>query len=284
VTNRIAIVYFSATGVTRTYAGVMRDKLLQSDCAVEMLDVTALQSRSLPLPIANVDCFIFGFPVYADFAPSVINTWLPTLSGEGKCCTQFLTYGGRTTGYAHFHTKLLLEGVGFQVLLSGEFLGRHSFNYAGWTICPDRPHQGDLHVAREYAVLALDLFSQANPPLLKLQKPFGYWCSVERLGEERHGQERRWPQPCRSAQDCQMCLRCEEECPTGAFNAQTGQSNPDQCIECMHCVAICPDYVIEVSQHRVISNQKFLDYCHLDDDMLDAKQSRIIRHSWQAAA
>lgn len=284
MTHRIAIVYFSATGVTRTYARVMRDRLRQHDCIVELLDVTALHSRSTALAFDDFESVIFGFPVYGDFAPTVINAWLPTLSGGGKRCAQFLTYGGRTTGYAHFHTKLLLERAGFKVLISGEFLGRHSFNYAGWAVCPDRPHDGDFAIARKYADEAFELFLAKDSASLKLQKPFGYWCAVKRLDGEGHREARRWPQPYRSTPDCQMCWRCAEECPTAAFDAQSGQSDPDECIECMHCVAICPDHVIEVSQEQAISNQEFLGYFHLDEEMLTAKQSRIIRHPWQAAA
>ena len=172
--SKIALVYFSATNVTHTYAGVMKEALLDHGCEVRLFDVTAHASRREPLPIDDFDGFIFGFPVFRDFAPSVINAWLPTLDGKGKRCALFLTYGGRTTGYAHFHTKLLLEQAGFHVLFSGEFLGRHSFNVGGWRILPDRPNAQDFALAREYAALAIERFSQDSTPLFRLQKPFGY--------------------------------------------------------------------------------------------------------------
>ena len=84
---KIALFYFSATNVTHTYAGVMREALLDHGSEVQLFNVTAYASRQEPLPIDGFYGFIFGFPVFSDFAPSVINAWLPTLDGQGKRCT-----------------------------------------------------------------------------------------------------------------------------------------------------------------------------------------------------
>ena len=107
--EKIAIVYFSGTHVTKAYARVIRDALVDLNCAVQLFDVTPYASRQNPFPVGDYDAFVFGFPVYGDFAPRVINEWLPTLGGQGEPCVQFFTYGARTSGYAHFHTKELLE-------------------------------------------------------------------------------------------------------------------------------------------------------------------------------
>jgi len=167
----IGVVYFSGTHVTKTYAEVIGEALNGLDCTVKLFNVTGYASRQIPLPITDFQAWIFGFPVYADFAPCVINDWLPTLEGNSKPCAQFFTYGARTSGYAHFHTMQLLGQAGFQVLLSAEFLGRHSFNVGGWQILPDRPGQQDFVVAKQYATLALERFSTPSPPVFQLQKP-----------------------------------------------------------------------------------------------------------------
>lgn len=281
---KIAIVYFSATNVTHTYAGVMREALLAHGCEVKLFNVTAYASRQEPLPIDDFDGFIFGFPVFRDFAPTVINEWLPTIDGQGKRCAQFFTYGARTTGYAHFHTKLLLEQAGFQVLLSAEFLGRHSYNVGGWRILPDRPNEHDFAVAGEYIALALECFSQKAPAVFRLQKPFGYNRAVAELREQQARAKRRWMMyPIRIAEVCSMCRACEAECPTQAFDADTGSSNPERCIRCMHCVYICPDEVLKVDERIKDSYERFLRYWHLTEDMMNAKKSKIITEAWQAA-
>ena len=281
---KITIYYFSATQVTQIYAEVISQALYRKGSDVDSINLISPDSRRSTFP--NQDCHgvIFGFPVYSDFAPSVINDWLPTLDGRGKRCTMFFTYGGRTTGYAHFHTKLLLERAGFEVFLTAEFLGRHSFNHAGWSILPDRPNQADLAVASEYALLALDLFTQDNPPILKLQKPFGYSRAVAELTAKKDWEEFTWPQPHRTTEICSMCFLCEEECPTQAFDTITGLPDCDACILCMHCLWICPEQVIGVFHREKVTTQEFLNYCHLDEAMLAEKKSKTIKEHWQTAA
>jgi NAD-dependent dihydropyrimidine dehydrogenase PreA subunit len=281
--TKIALVYFSATDITHTYVKRMRERLLNQGCAVETFNVTTHSSRQNPLAFDTFNGVIFGFPVFSDFAPSVINEWLPTLNGQGKKAALFFTYGGRTTGYAHFHTKLLLERAGFHVLLSAEFLGRHSFNIGGWRILPERPNAQDLALAEEYAALAIERFSQDAPADLRLQKPFGYDQVIASLANSQEITQRQWKNPVRAAEECSMCRDCEAECPTQAFDADTGLSNPRTCIGCMHCVYICPDKALNVDDMKGVYDP-FLSNWHLTEEMMNAKQSRIITESWQAAS
>ena len=278
----MTIVYFSATNITHLYAEVICEESLVQNWDTQLHNITSFESRKKTrLEGKN---FIFGFPVYADYAPGVINTWLERIDGEGRRCAMFFTYGGRTTGYAHFHTKKLLESVGFQVLFSAEFIGRHSFNLGGWTILQDRPNEEDFKVAREFARLAVDRFSQEHPPVFHLQKPFGYYHSIDAISEPSKRSQRGFAQPIRKTDCCSMCCICEEDCPTKAFNATTGLSDINKCIECLHCVFICPDHVIECDPRMRDELQGFLDYFDLNDQMLNTKQSKIITESWQAAA
>lgn len=279
---KLALVYFSATEVTQTYAETIREALIEKGCKVQAFNVTSHASRQNSLPLANYDGVIFGFPVFVDFAPSVINEWLPTLNGRGKKCAQFFSYGARTTGYAHFHTKLLLEQAGFHVIFTAEFLGRHSFHVGGWRNIPDRPNAEDLTVADEYAALAVKGFSQEATGNFRLQKPFGYNQVMAAIENEQKTTERHWTQPVRAAGGCSMCRKCETECPVQAFDANTGLSNPSTCIGCMRCVYICPDGVLRVDDMNAVY-KSFLANWHLTEEMMNAKKSRIITESWQAA-
>jgi ferredoxin len=283
VDSKIALVYFSATNVTHTYAQVMEQALRDRGRSVRLFNVTAHARRQEALPLDDFEHFIFGFPVFADLAPSVINAWLPTLDGKGRRCAQFFTYGARTTGYAHFHTKLLLERAGFQVLFSAEFLGRHSFNVGGWRILPQRPDEQDFAVAREYVALALERFSQESPPIFHLQKPFAYNHVLASLAGQQKRTERAWTNPVRVVEECSMCLDCETECPAGAFDADTGLSDPGRCIECMRCVYICPDQVLKADERMKDVYEGFLKDWHLTEEMMEAKKSKIITQAWQTA-
>jgi ferredoxin len=280
---KIGLVYFSATNVTHAYAQVMGEALAELGCTARLLNVTPYSSRQAPLAIDEFDGLIFGFPVFGDFAPSVINAWLPTLDGQGKRCAQFFTYGARTTGYAHFHTKLLLEEAGFPVLFTGEFLGRQSFNVGGWRMLPERPDASDFSVARDYATLAVERFSDDAPAGFRLQKPFGYQDTIRANENYERSTERGWTHPVRATETCSMCLECETECPTRAFDAETGLSDPTRCIECMRCVTICPDQVLRIDERMRDYYEEFLAYWHLTDEMMQAKKSKIITEAWQAA-
>jgi len=280
---KVVLVYFSATDITHTYAKIIRERLADLGCIVQAFNVTAHTSRQNPLAFESFDGVIFGFPVFVDFAPAVINEWLPTLDGREKKSALFFTYGGRTTGYAHFHTKLLLEQAGFHVLFSAEFLGRHSFNVGGWRAIPERPNAQDVAVAQQYAALAIQRFSQNEPAVLRLQKPFGYNQVIASLANRHETTERQWWNPLRITDECSMCRSCETECPAQAFDSDSGLSNPGTCIGCMRCVYICPDKVLKVNDMKA-AYDTFLSNWHLTEEMMNAKRSRIISESWQAAS
>lgn len=273
---KLGIAYFSATGVTDSYAHIIQEATFAYGCTVQLFNVTTHSARQYPLPISDFDAFIFGFPVFADFAPRVINEWISTLDGKGKRCSLYFTYGGRTTGYAHFHTKLLLENAGFQVISSAEFLGRHSFNVCGWNILPNRPHEEDFSVARKYAAVIHKRLLQETPVIFTLQKPFGYNQIVDLLKNEPKASKRSWCNPVRTVEKCRMCRTCENQCPASAFNAETGLSDPEKCISCLHCVYICPDNVIKTDEQMKYYCNDFLANWHVTEEMMNKKRSKII--------
>ncbi len=281
---KIAIVYFSATNVTASYANAIQNELTRLGATVHGINITPFESRQNPLPVKDFDGVIFGFPVYSDLAPSVVYDWLEKLDGQGKKCAMFFSYGGRTSGYAHFHTWQILQQAGFQVEFSAEFLGPHTYNVGGWTALTDRPNPDDLAVARSFASYTRERFSDPAPAVFQLQKPFGYKPAMEAKKNRPKRTERGWTNPVRVTETCEMCRRCETECPTQSFNADTGLSDFATCIDCMHCVYICPQQVIKINEGMKGAYQNFLaDYC-LTEEMMSAKKSRLITHSQEAAA
>jgi Fe-S-cluster-containing hydrogenase component 2 len=67
------------------------------------------------------------------------------------------------------------------------------------------------------------------------------------------------------------------------FCADTGLSDPARCIECMHCVYICPGDVLKVDERMRGAYEGFLTSWHLTEDMMRAKRSKTITEAWQAA-
>lgn len=41
-------------------------------------------------------------------------------------------------------------------------------------------------------------------------------------------------------------MLCEEQCPSGAMDAEKGEVDKDKCILCLQCVQNCPDEALEV--------------------------------------
>ena len=274
---RIAIIYFSATNVTRSYAKVIQRHLNENNADAHLFDITPHIARQSHLPLNHYDAFIFGFPVFADFSPLVIHNWLPTLNGLGKKCAQFFTYGARSSGHAHYHTAKMLSEANFKLILSAEFLGRHTFNVAGWQVIPDRPNTADFELAKQFADLSLSLFKDEEAQEYVPPKLDGFAETLERLQGRLPKAERAYTNPTRVKENCRMCRLCETQCPTLAFNADTGLSDPATCIECMHCVFICPDDAIKPDAHMKEVYPNFLQRHHLTDEIMNAKQGIIFQ-------
>jgi ferredoxin/flavodoxin len=281
--TKIAILYFSGTHVTEEYAEVIRAELIRLGCDARPVNVTASAARQKPFPADGFDAFIFGAPVYADFPPSVMSEWIPTLRGEGKPCAVYVTYGGRTSGHAPYHLYTLLAQAGFRVRLSAEFLGRHTFNLAGWKLLPDRPNEADFSVARDFAAQALARFDSKNTDGFSLQKTFGYDLAWKDHSEQPPTLERRWTQPVRT-KECSLCGVCEAECPAQAMDMRKGESDPAKCIECLHCMYVCPEQALKADDRLGGFYPAFLEEWGLTEEILAHKQSRVITAGWQAAA
>jgi ferredoxin len=276
----IAIVYFSGTHVTKSYAEAMQNRLTENGCKTHTIDITPYSARQNGASLDKYDGLIFGFPVYADFLPSVVDEWLPALDGAGKPCAVFVTYGGRTSGYAHFHAFQLLQQAGFLVQFSAEFLGRHTFNLAGWDMLPDRPNEQDFRVAHEFAALAVKRFTRPHKEGLALQKPFGYDRALQEMRNRPPSTERKWTNPRRFFK-CSLCGACELECPVQAIDHHTGASDPAKCIECFRCMYICPDKALKADDHMESYYPTFLKDFNLTADLMSQKQSKIVTSALQ---
>ena len=276
---RVCVSYFSGTDVTAVVARSVQKGLLAAGLEADLHDITPLKTRE-KISVDDYDAFIFGFPVYSDFAPSAVNSWLGSLEGKGRRCILFCTYGGRSSGYFHYHTWQLLQKSGFSLLMSAEFLGRHTFNVAGWKVLPNRPDEGDLNIAGELARKAAELFREENPKQLSLQKPMGYKEKLAAYEAAVPPQTADPNQPSRRGADCSQCGLCERDCPTGAFNAETGEADPEICLKCQRCLFHCPDKVLVLHESMYRSYGKFLEDWNLKEEDMEKKRSKLILHAW----
>ena len=241
---KILVAYFSPTSNTKTIATRIIKAFAENGAQVDEKDITSFSDRNGPLDFSQYDAVSFGFPIYVSRAPTIMREWLRTLDGGGIKASTFFTYGGMNNHPAHRSTRAILEGQNFQVVSSAEFLGVHTFNRVGWEAMEGRPDQSDLDTAKEYAVRTMKRFSGEDEDR-PAEFPKGK-ADDNALDQMETGWMASIPQfPARRGDNCSLCMDCENLCPSGAINAETGEADRDKCILCLRCVDGCPDEVLE---------------------------------------
>ena len=172
--------------------------------------------------------------------------WLDKLDGAGKKCSVFFTYGGFGKDPAHYYIKDLLEKRGFTLVSTAEFLGAHTFNRCGWQAAEHRPNLSDFKTAEEFADQTLKRLTGQDKTLLPdFQLPM---YSSEQLDQAENFRFKLITKlPTRDAENCSMCMLCEQLCPTRAMDATAGTADRAVCIACFRCIANCPDNVLHTN-------------------------------------
>ena len=243
---KVLIVYFSATGGTATMARVIEERFAEAGCEVTMADMTPYMERREAIDFAPYEAVVFGAPVHVRRAPRVMREWLRTLNGQGKKCSMYFTYGGFGVHPAHYSTRQILEEQHFRVVSSAEFLSVHTFNLGGWKAMEGRPDERDYDVAKEYVERTYTRFINEDENLLgELEKTEYPEELLDAAEASRFKILTRLPT--RGGHECGMCLECEEKCPTGAIQAESGEADKGKCIACLACVANCPEQALEIN-------------------------------------
>lgn len=269
---KVAIFYFSATGVTHQIAQEIQNNLQIQDSndpiIVNMFNILYPSVQAKSVIFSDYDVCFFGFPVYAGRLPRIAEEWFLKQKGESCPCAMFFTYGGRLLENANQVTYHLLTRANFRPILSAEFLGRHSFNVAkGWKLCEDRPNAEDFHIAREFSQKAIELIRNPEVHFQINMDDFHYTPAVLSTSTQRSAFH-----PSRFGEGCSMCRQCEIECPVNAMNADTGEVHLATCLQCMHCVSICPDHVLKIDDVTE-KFPNFMNRWHLTSEIVAKKQS-----------
>jgi flavodoxin/NAD-dependent dihydropyrimidine dehydrogenase PreA subunit len=267
----IGIFYFSATGITEIISNHISEILEREGNSVKQKNIITPDSRRSQFDFLEFDACIFGFPVFGGRPPTIAEEWMSTLAGKNLKCSMFFTYGARDLELAHQATYFLLSQANFQVVLSAEFIGKHSFSVAeGFSLAEDRPNQMDFEIATKFAIESLTRFQTDTEFNIDLS---GFSYRPRKIREAKGAMAKFYPS--RGDKDCSMCNLCENECPVKAFDATSGETNRKLCIQCQHCVTICPDKILnpgDVSQIFKI----FIDTYGLTEDVVENKRSKII--------
>jgi flavodoxin/NAD-dependent dihydropyrimidine dehydrogenase PreA subunit len=268
---KVLILYFSATGNTGKIAKVIEERFKESGCDVSVADITSESSRQEKIDLEPYQAVVFGAPIHSSRAPRVVREWLRTLEGHGKKCSMFFTYGGFGVHPTHYSTRQILEEQNFVVVTSAEFLSAHTFNLGGWRAVEERPDTSDFDVAREYADKTYKRFTGEDDGVLgelkKTEHAEEYLDNIEAFRFKALTKL-----PSRDGEECSMCMTCEDTCPAGAMNAESGEAESGKCIACLACVANCPDVALKINDMRDIWSMK-LKMGNATVESINAKKS-----------
>jgi ferredoxin/flavodoxin len=270
---KVLLCHFSATGNTAKVAGVIGDAFKQLGVEVEEKDITPQSERSKKIDLEPYQAFVIGAPIFSWRAPRVVREWLRTLDGRGKKCSMFFTYGGFQVPPTHASTKQILEEQGFVVVSSAEFLGAHTFNLGGWRAVEGRPDESDFDVAKEYAQATHKRFTGEDPGTLgEMEKTVHTEEQLDSIETFRFNILTQLPT--RQGEACSMCMICEESCPTGAMNAETGEAEQGKCIGCLACFTKCPEDALKIND--MSDNWAFkLEMEKVTEESIKEKKSKI---------
>ena len=271
---KILLCYFSATGNTAKVAGVIADEFRQLGVEVEEKDITPQSERSKKIDLEPYQAFVIGAPDPLLACPKGRQGVAahPGRPGARNAPRSSPTEASRCPRPMH-STKQILEEQGFVVVSSAEFVGAHTFNLGGWRAVPGRPDESDSDVAREYARKTFARFAGEDPGSLgEMERTLHTEEQLDSIETFRFNVLTRLPT--RQGEGCSMCMICEESCPTGAMNAETGEAEEGKCIACLGCVAKCPEDALKIND--MSDNWAFkLEMEKVSEEGIQQKKSRI---------
>jgi len=267
----IAIIYFSGTGNTEKIKDIIKAELKSLNNKVQEFNLANRNIRNNFKGFESFDAIIFGFPIYYWRAPRLIREWLLTKEGKNRKCSVYFTYGGVHTGVAHHNINHLLDHINFKMVVSAEFIARHTFNLAGFHFMENRPNEEDFKTAREFASLSYKKFIEENIETLSFDSPIK---SKEEVDKFEVTFRRATPTPYIDSILCTECGLCENLCPTNAMRIEKGKPIRKKCIRCLRCLISCPEHAILIpdmsSRYKHMKNS-----LRLTEEVLQSKKSKI---------
>jgi ferredoxin/flavodoxin len=268
---KIALVYFSATKNTEKIKNVIKEEIIQLKNDVEEFNLADRNVRESLRDFESFNAVIFGFPVYFWRAPRLVREWLKTINGTNLRCSLFFTYGGVDVGVAHQNLKRILDTKGFKLVASAEFLGKHTYNVAGFQFMEDRPHDEDFKIAREFASISLQKFLEEDFNTVIFGPPTK---SEEEVDKIELSFRRAIPTPYIDANLCIECGVCQKVCPTNAMDFKKGKARSKDCIRCLRCLSNCPENAIKMP-NMIYHYELLKNTLRLTEDILKNRKSRI---------
>lgn len=234
-TNLVKLVYFSATGTTKTVLENIAKGIGAEE--VEHIDLTLPNVAEQPLPQFSDEIVIFGAPVYGGRLPSLAIERLRRCKAEKTPAVLVVVYGNREFEDALLELKNITIELGFKPFAGAAFIGEHSFASEDIPIANGRPDDKDCEIAQKFG----KMIGTKNSTLktvdttIDLHVPGSFPYAAA-------GARPMVVSPVTVTENCTLCGTCATLCPTGAITLRDHvETQAKDCIRCCSCIKNCPE-------------------------------------------
>ncbi len=233
--------YFSATGTTKKIVTRIADRMAELGGFSRIdTDFTLPEGRTEAPHFASDEIVVFGVPVYAGRVPNVLLKYLATVKAEGTPAVPVVLYGNRNYDDGLIELRNILEENGFRTFAAAAFIGEHSFSRI---LAAGRPDDEDLRIADIFAAGAFNKYRICEPDIphpvtVKGNDPIRpYYTPRDRAGVPVNILK---VKPKVDPEKCIRCGHCAAVCPMGSIDPSDIKQFTGICIKCGACEKGCP--------------------------------------------
>lgn len=227
---------FSPTGGTRAAADLLAEALF-TGADVRTVDLTDSRYPFGAQTFTEEDVVLIAVPSYGGRVPKPAVERLAEMRGNGARAVLMCVYGNRAYEDTLVELQDTVQQAGFCAVAGVAALAEHSIlrHYAA-----GRPDAQDRAQLRTFGAQIRDRLASGVRPALHLPGNRPYKTA---------GGAHLIPQP---TEACTRCGLCAERCPVQAIEQDRPQQvDPQRCISCMRCVALCPSQARRVDPVRL---------------------------------
>ena len=228
--NKVNLVYFSATDVSKKYAQAM-GKALEKEVVEYDFTIPENRDPSKAPSFGKDDLVILALPVYGGRIPKICLEYVAALKGDQTPCVVVGTYGNRHYDDAMVEMEDMMNAQGFVVVAGAAVVGRHSHSEK---VAGHRPDTADLEGAAEFIKFVAEKeCKKLAEGTIPGNRPYS-----EKKGSG--GPNKLLPT---TSDACIGCMLCANTCPNGVISKENPKEfakDASFCLTCNSCHFKCP--------------------------------------------